>query len=107
MQRNRFSPSEKKIVGLVCGGLTTPEIAERLHDAPRAVSAHLYRIFAKVEVSSGTELAARILTRGELPVNERSTKSDISTRSVQELRHPTYGSNKRQAEPPAKTRTNA
>lgn len=63
MQTKRLSPSEEKIVALVCEGLTNPQIAQRLHVSPRTVSTHLYRIFRKLEVSSRTELAARILTR--------------------------------------------
>lgn len=51
--------SERRIIDLVCEGLSNPQIGERLHISRRTVSTHLYRIFKKVHVSSRAELVAK------------------------------------------------
>lgn len=59
--REHLTPTEDKIVDLVCEGLTNPEIARRLVVSPRTVQGHLLNVFRKLEVSSRTQLAGLIL----------------------------------------------
>lgn len=59
----KLTPAERRIVELVCEGLTNPGIAERLSISPRTVQRHLYEIFRKVRVSSRTALVAEAVRR--------------------------------------------
>jgi len=52
-----LTPAERSVVGLVVEGLTNAEAAARLFMSPRTVSTHLSHVFAKVGVTSRTELA--------------------------------------------------
>jgi predicted ATPase/class 3 adenylate cyclase/DNA-binding CsgD family transcriptional regulator len=53
-----LTPTEMKVVEQVSQGLSNAEIAERLFCSPRTVQAHLTHVFAKLGVTSRTELAA-------------------------------------------------
>lgn len=53
-----LTPTEVEIVKLVAQGLTNPQIGERLFVSPRTIQGHLGRIFAKLGISSRSELAA-------------------------------------------------
>lgn len=55
---------ERAVTELAGSGLTNREIAERLHLSTRTVASHLYRIFAKLGVSSRAQLPAVSLPRG-------------------------------------------
>jgi DNA-binding NarL/FixJ family response regulator len=46
-------------VDLVVEGLTNPQIGERLYVSPRTVQTHLAHIFAKLGISTRTQLAAQ------------------------------------------------
>lgn len=46
------------------GGLTNPQIGERMFVARGTVKAHLSHIFDKLEISSRSELAAEATKRG-------------------------------------------
>lgn len=61
--------AERQVVGLVAEGLTNPQIGEQLFVSRRTVQAHLYRVFAKLGVSSRAELAAEATRRaiGDVP----------------------------------------
>lgn len=59
-----LTPAERQVVGLVAQGLTNPQIGERLFVSRRTVQAHLYRVFAKLGVSSRAELAVEATRRG-------------------------------------------
>lgn len=59
-----LSAAERRVVELVCEGLTNPQIAERLHLSRRTVQSHLYNVFKKLDVSSRTELATRAVRDG-------------------------------------------
>jgi DNA-binding CsgD family transcriptional regulator len=58
-----LSPAESQVVALVKQGLTNTEIGRRLLCSPRTVQAHLAHIFAKLGLSSRTELAAEAARR--------------------------------------------
>jgi DNA-binding CsgD family transcriptional regulator len=51
-----LTPQEREIALLAATGLTNREIAGRLYVSPRTVSAHLYRIFPKLGITSRAAL---------------------------------------------------
>jgi DNA-binding CsgD family transcriptional regulator len=53
---SRLTAQERKIAELAASGLSNKEIAARLYLSPRTVSAHLYRIFPKLGISSRAAL---------------------------------------------------
>lgn len=53
---------ENEIAGLLCQGLSTPEIATLLVISEFTVYRHLNNIFTKMNISSRTELVAKLLT---------------------------------------------
>jgi DNA-binding CsgD family transcriptional regulator len=55
-----LSAQELQIAKLAAQGLSNKEIAQRLYLSPRTVGSHLYRIFPKLDITSRTELAARL-----------------------------------------------
>lgn len=59
-----LTPTEEKVVVLVCEGLTNPKIGERLFIAPGTVRIHLSHVFRKLDVSTRAELAAAATRRG-------------------------------------------
>jgi DNA-binding CsgD family transcriptional regulator len=58
---------EKTICGLVCQGLPTRQIADRLHLTTDTVQDHLKSVFERTDVHSRGELVATILQRDYLP----------------------------------------
>ncbi len=55
-----LSTQELQIARLAAQGLSNREIGERLYLSPRTVGSHLYRIFPKLDITSRTELVARV-----------------------------------------------
>jgi DNA-binding CsgD family transcriptional regulator len=62
-----LTPREQVVTALVCRGLSTRELADRLHITPNTLQDHLKSIFEKTGVSSRRELAALILREQYLP----------------------------------------
>jgi predicted ATPase/DNA-binding CsgD family transcriptional regulator len=60
-----LTPTERTVVALVADGLTNPQIGERLFISRRTVQAHLAHVFAKLGISSRTQLAAQVALRRE------------------------------------------
>lgn len=58
-----LTPTERRVVALVAEGLTNPQIGERLYLSRRTVQTHVAHVFAKVDVSSRTQLAAEATRR--------------------------------------------
>jgi DNA-binding CsgD family transcriptional regulator len=58
-----LTPAEHQVVDLVAEGLTNKQVAERLIMSPRTVSTHLSHVFAKLGVSSRSELTAEATKR--------------------------------------------
>jgi DNA-binding NarL/FixJ family response regulator len=58
---------EQVVTGLVCRGLSTRELADRLHITPNTLQDHLKSIFEKTGVCSRRELVAVILQEQYLP----------------------------------------
>ena len=58
-----LTPTERKVVDLVVDGHTNPQIAERLFMSLGTVKAHLAHVFAKLGVSTRSELAAMAARR--------------------------------------------
>lgn len=56
MEWDRLTETERRVVELVCEGLTNREISERLSVSPRTVQGHLLKVFRKLGVSSRTRL---------------------------------------------------
>jgi DNA-binding CsgD family transcriptional regulator len=59
-----LTPTELEVVKLVSEGLSNPEIAERLFMSRKTVTTHLTHVFAKLDISSRSELAAAAIRRG-------------------------------------------
>jgi len=64
-----LTPSEREVVRLVGQHLSNPEIASRLFVSRSTVKSHLLHIFAKLGVTSRSELVAEALRRGIQPVS--------------------------------------
>src|SRR5204863_7397970 len=55
-----LSEREREVAGLIAAGRTNREIAAELHLSEKTVANHLTRIFAKLEISSRSALAAAV-----------------------------------------------
>lgn len=62
-----LTPAERRIVQMVCRGLTNPQIAAGLSVEPTTVRWHLKNIFRKLGVRTRTQLVASWLQRGRGP----------------------------------------
>ncbi|HTE65550.1 MAG TPA: tetratricopeptide repeat protein, partial [Candidatus Binatia bacterium] len=58
-----LTPSELQVVRLVAEGLSNPQIGERLFISKRTVQTHLKHVFAKLGVTSRSELASEATRR--------------------------------------------
>jgi DNA-binding CsgD family transcriptional regulator len=58
-----LTPTELDVVRLVAEGLTNPQIGSRLFISRATVKTHLSHVYAKLDVSNRTELAALASTR--------------------------------------------
>ncbi|WP_209324190.1 helix-turn-helix transcriptional regulator [Brevibacterium renqingii] len=63
-----LTPDEREVVGLVSEGLKNREIASQIFVSLRTVELRLTSVYRKLEVSSRTELIARLAREPELPV---------------------------------------
>jgi DNA-binding NarL/FixJ family response regulator len=52
-----LTPQERQVAQLVSEGLSNKEVAAQLFLSPRTIDAHLRRVFAKLGVTSRTQLA--------------------------------------------------
>ena len=59
-----LTPTELEVVKLVAEGLSNPDIAERLFVSRKTVTTHLTHVFAKLGVSSRSELASMATRQG-------------------------------------------
>ncbi|TMB87504.1 MAG: response regulator transcription factor [Chloroflexi bacterium] len=59
-----MTPAEAVVVRLIATGATHGEVAESLFISVNTVKAHVAHVFAKVGVSTRSELATRATTRG-------------------------------------------
>ena len=55
--RDQLTPQELHIARLVGSGLSNKEIAANLYLSPRTIDSHLRNVFAKLGISSRTQLA--------------------------------------------------
>jgi len=56
-----LTPSERAVVDLVAEGLSNPQIGQRLYISRRTVQTHLAHVFAKLHITSRTQLAAEAI----------------------------------------------
>jgi DNA-binding CsgD family transcriptional regulator len=56
-----LTPSERAVVDLVAEGLSNPQIGQRLYVSRRTVQTHLAHVFAKLHITSRTQLAAEAI----------------------------------------------
>jgi DNA-binding CsgD family transcriptional regulator len=66
-----LTPTEHRVVDLVAEGLTNPQIGERLFVSRRTVQTHLAHVFAKLGISSRTQVAAEATRRRQAPLTPR------------------------------------
>jgi predicted ATPase/class 3 adenylate cyclase/DNA-binding CsgD family transcriptional regulator len=59
-----LTPAERDVVRLVAEGLTNKDVAARLFVSPRTVQSHLAHVFAKLGVTTRTQLAQAAASRG-------------------------------------------
>ena len=58
-----LTPTEHSIAALVAEGLSNPQIGQRHYISRRTVQTHLAHIFAKLDISSRSQLAAEVARR--------------------------------------------
>jgi DNA-binding CsgD family transcriptional regulator len=58
-----LTPTESRVAELVAQGLPNREIASALFVSPSTIKTHLLHVFAKLEVRSRAELAAKVARR--------------------------------------------
>jgi DNA-binding CsgD family transcriptional regulator len=58
-----LTPSERAVVDLVAEGLSNPQIGQRLYVSRKTVQTHLTHVFAKLHITSRTQLAAEVIRR--------------------------------------------
>ncbi len=75
-----LTSTERRIVSLLCEGLSNPQIAELLVTSPRTVQGHLYRVFKKVGVRTRAELVSRWLRIQTDP--EKPAQIDLQVESL-------------------------
>ena len=56
-----LTPSERAVVDLVAEGLSNPQIGQRLYVSRRTVQTHLAHVFAKLDITSRTQLTAEAI----------------------------------------------
>ena len=62
-----LTPSERAVVDLVAEGLSNPQIGQRLYVSRRTVQTHLAHVFAKLHITSRTQLAAEAIRHRGTP----------------------------------------
>jgi len=55
-----LTPAEQAVADLVADGLTNPQIGARLYISRRTVQTHLVHVFAKLDIASRAQLAAKV-----------------------------------------------
>ncbi len=61
-----LTPTEARVAELVASGHSNKEVAAQLYMSVKTVEANLSRIYAKLDVRSRTELAARRFRPGQI-----------------------------------------
>jgi DNA-binding NarL/FixJ family response regulator len=74
--QDRLTERELEVLGLVTAGLRNKEIAARLGVTENTAKFHLRNILEKLHASSRTELAARAVREGLLPLDRVSRDAD-------------------------------
>ncbi len=80
-----ITPREQETVQLLLQGLTSKEIAERMHISPNTVKAFLRLVMVKMGVSTRSGIVGRFARSAEANPRERNANQ---SNNIQELAHP-------------------
>ena len=79
---DQLSAQELQVAELAAAGLTNKQIGARLYLSPRTVSAHLYRIFPKLGITSRAALRDALSRAGIQPAGGVATAASLRGASV-------------------------
>jgi DNA-binding NarL/FixJ family response regulator len=63
-----LTPDERQVLGLLCQGSKTKDIADELFLSPRRVEQHLTSMYRKTQVSNRTELVRWAISTGNVQI---------------------------------------
>jgi DNA-binding CsgD family transcriptional regulator len=59
-RKHGLTPTEQQVLGILCDGLSAPQVAEQLHVAVSTVRSHIRSMCAKTRTNGVRELVGRL-----------------------------------------------